>query len=68
MIIATKDNYGTINENTQLIDLNLFTAMEGDITTANGLIQYEDNDVIYLNVNFFYEIWVIDLSTASEAS
>jgi hypothetical protein len=67
---SVKENFGSINENPQLIDLNYAAdELAGDITHANGLAYDSVNDLIYLSVNFFSEIWVIDHSTnTAEAS
>ncbi|MDC6366572.1 MULTISPECIES: arylsulfotransferase family protein [Flavobacteriaceae] len=62
----TKENYGTVTENPQLINLNYVTDAEGDIMHANGIEYDEVNDLIYLSINFFHEVWVIDHSTSSE--
>lgn len=59
-------NFGTINENPQLIDINYNSnANGGDIMHANGIDYDETKDVIYLSVNNYSEIWVIDHSTTT---
>lgn len=62
----TKDNYGSIADNPRLIDLNYVLDMEGDIMHANGIEYDEENDLIYLSINFYSEVWVIDHSTTTE--
>lgn len=62
----SKNNYGTISENPQLININYVTDKNGDIMHANGITYDEENDLIYLSVNFYHEIWVIDHSTTTE--
>ncbi|SEL98564.1 Arylsulfotransferase (ASST) [Aquimarina amphilecti] len=62
---STKDNYGNVNENPQLIDLNYNYDDRGDIMHANGIDYDPENDLIYISVNFFSEIWVIDHSTTT---
>ncbi|MGB5700608.1 aryl-sulfate sulfotransferase [Muriicola sp.] len=62
----TKDNFGDVAANPQLIDLNYVTIANGDIMHANGLAYDAVKDVIYLSVNFFHEVWVIDHSTSTE--
>lgn len=62
----TKDNFGDIAENPQLIDLNFHDDDRGDIMHANGLDYDPVNDLIYLSVNFYSEVWVIDHSTTTE--
>jgi hypothetical protein len=63
--------YGVVSENPQLIDINYNldnigdTVVNGDIMHANGIDYDTDKDVIYLSVNFYSEIWVIDHSTTT---
>ena len=65
-IDANKPNYGTINEHPSLIDINYNSAINnGDIMHGNGIDYDEDKDVIYLSINFYSEIWVIDHSTTT---
>jgi hypothetical protein len=59
-------NYGNVNDNPHLIDINYNSgASGGDIMHANGIDYDEVNDIIYLSVNFYSEIWVIDHSTTT---
>lgn len=60
-----KPNYGVVADNPQLINLNYTAGDNGDITHANGIDVDEDNDLIYMSVNFFDEVWVIDHSTTT---
>ena len=62
----TKENFGSLAANPQLIDLNYVLDKEGDIMHANGIEYDEVNDLIYLSVNFYSEVWVIDHSTTTE--
>lgn len=62
---ATKEYYGSISENPQLINLNYVSNPQGDIMHANGIGYDEINDLIYLSVNFFSEVWVIDHSISA---
>jgi hypothetical protein len=63
---ANKPNYGNINDNPNRIDINYNSAISnGDIMHANGIDYDEAKDVIYLSVNFYSEIWVIDHSTTT---
>jgi len=60
-------NYGVIVDNPQRIDFNYnIDRIDGDIMHANGLDYDAVNDIIYLSVNFYSEIWVIDHSTTTE--
>ncbi|WP_430409923.1 aryl-sulfate sulfotransferase [Kordia sp.] len=64
---ATLPNYGDISQNPQKIDIN-YNAQEianGDIMHANGFDYDDDKDVIYLSVNYYDEVWVIDHSTTT---
>ncbi len=60
-----KPNYGVVADNPHLINLNYTAGDVGDITHANGIDVDEVNDLIYLSVNFFDEVWVIDHSTTT---
>jgi hypothetical protein len=66
----TKENFGIISDNPQLINFNYTQQQEdGDIMHSNGITYDEVNDLIYMSVNFFHEVWVIDHSTnTSEAA
>ena len=58
-------NFGNVSENPQLIDINYNVVPNGDIMHANGINYDPNKDVIYLSVNFYDEVWVIDHSTTS---
>ena len=67
-------NFGDINQNPEKININYSIDnppggsffINGDIMHANGLDYDPINDVIYLSVNYYDEIWVIDHSTTFE--
>jgi hypothetical protein len=59
-------NFRNISQNPQLMHINYNLRANGDIMNANGF-DY-DKDVIYLSINFFNEVWVIDYSTTSYAA
>jgi hypothetical protein len=60
----TKNNFGSISDNPQLINLNYVTDEEGgDIMHANGISYDENSDIIFLSINFYHEVWAIDHST-----
>ncbi|MFK7781015.1 aryl-sulfate sulfotransferase [Psychroserpens sp.] len=62
-------NFGSVSEHPNLLNLNYFMIPNGDIMHANGIDYDEQNDIIYMSVNFYSEIWVIDHSTTTlEAS
>lgn len=58
--------YGSISENPHLIDINYNQLENGDVSHANGIEYDATNDIIYLSVNFYHEIWAIDHSTTTE--
>lgn len=68
----TKNNFGKIAENPNLIDINYSSKdtslpeVLGDIMHANAIAYDEDKDVIFLSVNSYSEVWVIDHSTTTE--
>ncbi len=64
--LNTLPNFGNVSDNPQLIDINYNIVDNGDIMHANGIDYDADKDVIYLSVNFYHEIWVIDHSTTTE--
>jgi hypothetical protein len=62
-------NYGVISNNPQRININYNLESNGDFMHANGIDYDTVKDIIYISVNFFSEVWVIDHSTTiSEAS
>lgn len=61
----TLPNHGVISDHPELIDVNFFPANNGDIMHSNGFDYDENKDVIYLSVNFYNEVWVIDHSTTT---
>lgn len=68
-IVQDADNtalsFGSVSENPQLIDINYDVIDNGDIMHANGIDYDSEKDIIYLSVNFYSEIWVIDHSTST---
>ena len=66
-------NFGDVNMNPNKININYSIDnppggsffINGDIMHANGLDYDPINDVIYLSVNYYDEIWVIDHSTTT---
>lgn len=62
----SKLNYGVVADNPQLIDLNYSEDKGGNIMHINGIGYDPDNDLIFLSVNFYSEVWVIDHSTTTE--
>lgn len=64
----TKANYGVVADNPNKVDLNYTYSSrdDGDLFHFNGLTVDEENDLIYVTVNFYSEVWVIDHSTTTE--
>ncbi len=62
----TKDNYGDISQNPNKIDLNYHDDDRGDLMHGNGFDYDAERDLIFLSVNFYSEVWVIDHSTTTE--
>jgi hypothetical protein len=62
----TKLNFGSVSDNPQLIDINFNTFDHGDNMHANAIEYDEKKDIIFISVNFYNEVWVIDHSTTTE--
>ncbi|MEP0174116.1 MAG: aryl-sulfate sulfotransferase [Paraglaciecola sp.] len=63
---SAQANFGVVANNPRKIDLNYNNSQtDGDITHANGLTYDEENDLIYMTVNYYSEVWVIDHSTTT---
>ncbi|MGJ8549448.1 arylsulfotransferase family protein [Winogradskyella wichelsiae] len=63
---SAKLNYGTVQDNPNKIDINYNSGQaNGDIMHANGITVDETNNIIYLTINNYSEIWVIDHSTTT---
>lgn len=63
---AAKSNFGTLAENPRKININHDPRENGDIMHANALTYDFTKDVIYISVNFYSEVWVVDHSTSTE--
>ncbi|WP_324025467.1 aryl-sulfate sulfotransferase [Maribacter sp. BPC-D8] len=67
----SKPRFGIINEHPELININFIDVLretetpDGDIMHANGFDYDEENDLIYMTINNFSEVWVIDHSTTN---
>jgi len=68
----SKPRFGVISEHPELININYIDVLretvepDGDIMHANGFDYDEENDIIYMTINNFSEVWVIDHSTTIE--
>jgi len=63
---SSKANYGVIADNPNKIDINYNSSQsDGDIMHANGITIDETNDLLYVTVNYYSEVWVIDHSTST---
>lgn len=69
---SSKPHFGIVADNPEKININFIdvlreeTGPDGDIMHANGLSYDSNKDLIYLSVNYFSEVWVIDHSTTAE--
>ncbi|THD65892.1 hypothetical protein E7Z59_15055 [Robertkochia marina] len=65
-------NFGDIGESVRKININYKDEAiasipdNGDVMHANGITYDEKNDLIYMSVNYYSEVWVIDHSTTTE--
>ena len=60
-----QNNYGDLRANLRKIDLNYnHTQANGDWMHANAITYDDSRDLIFISVNFYHEIWVIDHSTS----
>ena len=65
----SRSNFGVVSEHPELIDLNYVTKANsapednGDIMHANAIAYDAARDLIFISVNFYSEVWVIDHST-----
>ena len=59
--------FGPIRENPRKINLNYNAEIEnGDWMHANGIVYDQTRDLVFMTVNFYDEVWVIDHSTTTE--
>ena len=63
--ISEAANYGSIASNYTKIDVNYVNKDNGDIMHANALAYDAQRDLIYMSVNFYSEVWVIDHNTTT---
>ncbi len=61
----TKDNYGVVADNPQLVDLNFHRNTGEDWLHANAIDYNPELDQILISPRFFSEIWIIDHSTTT---
>ncbi len=62
-----RDNFGNLLTNLNKIDVNYNAIQEnGDWMHANAITYDETRDLIFISVNFYHEVWVIDHSTTTE--
>ncbi|WP_324720944.1 aryl-sulfate sulfotransferase [Salinimicrobium sp. HB62] len=64
-------NYGSVAGSPAKVNVNYVDHLKeglynGDIFHANGLEYDKENDLIFLSVNYFSEVWIIDHSTTTE--
>ncbi|WP_291962890.1 arylsulfotransferase family protein [Maribacter sp.] len=63
----TRLNFGDVQSNPNKIDINYLEVKNefGDVSHANGIDYDADKDLIFLSVNYYSEIWIIDHSTTT---
>ncbi len=62
---AKLPNFGAIPKQPQKININHIQSLSGMVMHGNGLTYDAKNDLIYMSVYNFSEVWVIDHSTSS---
>lgn len=62
----TKAAYGLLSEHPNKINIAYNDLENGDWMHANGIFYDSRTDVIYMSVNFYSEVWVIDHSTTTQ--
>lgn len=65
-VYQDKPTYGKILDNPHKIDIYYAPNKKGDIMHANGLAVDQSRDLVYISVNHYDEIWVIDRSTTTQ--
>jgi len=63
---STKDNFGVVPENPNLVDINYFKTDNADWNHINAMDYDADKDQIILSAWAFDEFWIIDHSTTTE--
>lgn len=61
-----QENFGDVANSPGRIDINYALQDDGDIMHANGLDYDAERDVIFISVNHYSEVWVVDHSTTTE--
>lgn len=61
----SKAAYGNLNDYPNKINLHYNDLENGDWMHANGIHYEPSQDLIYMSVNFYSEVWVIDHSTTT---
>ncbi|CAI8212840.1 MAG: Uncharacterised protein [SAR116 cluster bacterium] len=61
-----KAAYGLLSEHPNKINIAYNDLENGDWMHANGIFYDSSTDVIYMSVNFYSEVWVIDHSTTTQ--
>ena len=58
-------NFDVLSDRPERININYNLAANGDIMHANGIDHDVLNDIVYMSVNGYSEVWVIDHSTTT---
>ena len=63
----TKSNFGVVVDNPNKVDINYNSSREdGDLAHISGMTYDAEDDLIYLSVNYYDEIWILDHSTTTD--
>lgn len=63
----SQSNYGIVEDNPNKVDINYNNTQDnGDLMHFNGLTLDETNDILYITVNNYSEVWVVDHSTTTQ--
>ena len=63
-----KLNYGDLSQMPNKININYNLQENGDFMHANAITYDTINDLIFISVNYFSEVWVIDHSVSNEGT
>lgn len=60
-----KPTFGEVGNNPHRININYVSNSRGDVMHANGIEVDEEKDLIFISVNYYDEVWVVDHSTTT---
>lgn len=62
---ASKDNYGTVSQRPERVDVNFLSPIRAEWLHVNGVDYNAEFDQIIISVHNFSEFWIIDHSTTT---